>query len=879
MSVWDTLRRVLGRRGLEREVAEEVESHLLHRVDDLVAEGHDPDEARRRAEAEFGDVARIRRQCASELERTVRLQGPGRVLDAVGHDLAWAWRQLRRGPGFALVAVATLALGIGATTTIVAVVDAVVLEPLPFHEPDRLVAVEETTPAGASFVASEPDFLDWRAGATGFSDMAAITTRSGILSGQAGEPRAVQVGWASASLLDVLGVQPLLGRGIRPDEDRPGGRAPVVVLSHEAWRERFGGDRNVVGSTVLLDGQAHTVVGVLPAGLSFLDRMDLLVPLGADPASDREEHYLDVYARLAPGRTLESAAQELGTVMAGVAERHPEIAGWGTRVRPVRDVLVGSDLTRAGWVLLAAAALLLLIACVNVTNLLLARATVRRGEVGVRVALGAGRGRIVRQLLTESAVLAAVGGALGMLITFLALPAVQSLGAGRIPRLDQAAISPAVLIACLASVSVAALAFGLAPAFDLRGSGPMGALRGAGRGGQAAGQGLRSAMVMGQIALSVMLLVGTGLLVRSFMRLAAVDPGFDARHALAVTVSMPDAVYDWTERPVMVDRMLGAVAAVPGVTAVGATAVDPFGGMNLANFAAREDRMPADARDFLPVAWRTVTPGFFRAMGVELREGRPFRADDGWKDTGTPVIVSASLAGELWPEGDALGSTLVWGDPSGSRLTIVGVVNDVQDVTAGADPPPIIYRAYRQIPWAVVTFIVRTRAGAAGQVPGAVHEALRRVAPTLAVPELHPLEANLDSAVAPRRFNAILLGTFAGAGLLLALVGVYGVTSFFVSRRVREIGIRLALGGEPSGIRRMVLVQSLRLAVAGTLLGGLGAWIAGRWIASLLYRTTPGDALTWVAVPLILLAATMVAAWVPSLRATRVNPRDALAAE
>jgi predicted permease len=452
-------------------------------------------------------------------------------------------------------------------------------------------------------------------------------------------------------------------------------------------------------------------------------------------------------------------------------------------------------------------------------------------------------------------------------------------------------VDPTVLAACVAAVVVAALLFGLVPGLELGGknvgsSGPVDALRASRRVDASSDRGLRGAMVVSQIALSMALLLGTGLLVRSFLRLSSADPGFEPDHTVTADLSMPDAVYSADQRRTLVAELLDAVGRVPGVEAVGVTAVKPFSGMNLANFTAREDRMPADARDFLPIAWRVVSPGFFRAMGVKVLEGRTFRDDDGASDGDQTVVVSRTLAQKLWPDGDPVGGTLVWGDPHGSRRRIIGVVDDVQDVRVGAAPPPLLYVPHRAMPWATVTLVARVQASSAAG-SAAIRSAIRGAAPGLAVPELGSLRDDLRTAVAPGRFNALLLGTFAAAGLLLALVGVYGVTAFGVSRRVREIGIRLALGGDPGGILRMVLGDSLRLAVLGTLVGAGIAWGGERWLSrgpdgilsSLLYHTEPTDVLTWVLVPSLLLVASLLAAYLPARRATRVDPREALTEE
>jgi predicted permease len=859
-----------------------MEAHIAHRVDDLVTEGMDPVEAERRARAEFGDLERLHRETVQAGGRADRRSGLTGFLDALRQDLGFAARQLRRNPGFAAVAVATIAVGIAATATVVGVVRAVVLEPLPFHEPGRLVQVQAVSPAQDPFSVSEPAYLDWREQTRSFTDVAAAAFRTGIL--QSGdEPVSVGTLWASASMLTVLGVEPALGRNFLAEEDAAGAPAAVTILSDRLWREAFGADPGVVGTDVVLNGEAHRVVGVLPPDLPYVDQAGVLVPLGADRATDRDEHYLDVLARLAPGATVADAGREMRQLADRLGQAWPADREWSAMVTPLREVLIGPELTRAGWVLLAAAGVLLLIACVNVSNLLLARATVRRAEIGVRVALGAGRSRIVRQLFTESAALAALGALAGLGLTRLALPAVRTMGAGRIPRLDQATLGPDVVLACAAAAAAATLLFGLAPALRVRRDATAGSLRSGGRGGSH-GRGGRGLLVAGQVGLSVVLLVGTGLLVRSFVRLASVDPGFEAEGTLAVRLTMPQETYDPEQRRALMESLLEEVRAVPGIRAAGAIVVDPFGGLNLMNSIARSDRMPAEAPDFPATAWRIVTPGFTEAMGVELLAGRSFESTDGW-DGGTPVVVNRALIRRLWsgPDGpiqpgDAVGATLVWGDPDGSRLRVVGVVEDVRDLRLDDEPMPVVYRPYNQIPWTFMTLVARTD-GRGDRLVGGFRAAIRRAGPGLAVPEVRSLGDNLGDAVATPRFHALLLGVFAASGLALAAVGVYGVTAFDVSRRFREIGIRLAVGGSPVGVRRLILADSLRLALLGAVGGALVAWIGGRWLESILYRTTVGDPVTWAVVVGVLGVVSLVAAWIPSRRATRVVPRDVLTGE
>jgi len=851
-------------------------AHIDHAVDELVAGGMNPTEARRRAERSFGDVDRLADECR-RIHRRGRWRRRIRVLfDGLRQDLAWALRQLRRSPGFAAVAVLTLAVGIGATTTVAGVLHAVVLRPLPFDDPDRVVLVEEVTPSGDAFSVSEPTYLDWRERARSFAEVGAAALSTGTLR-SAGEPRSVRVARVTASLLPVLGVTPLLGRGFSPEEDRPSEAAPVAVLGHVLWSDAFGGDPDVLGRELVVGDRAVRVVGVLPPDLAYLDRADLLLPLAADPAADREEHYLDVWARRGAAANLDEARREMRTIAAELGRIHPVDAGWSARVTPAREVLVGPGVTRAGWTLFGGALLLLVLACVNVSNLLLARATTRRREVSVRAALGAGGGRIVRQLLVESLVLAGLGGLLGLASTRLALPGVRLLGAGRIPRLEQATLDPLLLAGCVGVTLLTAALFGTIPALRLRRSHPGEALR-CSRGATGPGRRLRSALVAAQVGISVVLLVGTGLLLRSFAELASVDPGFQAEHALVLPLRLPGDSYGGDERQELLRRIEARVERIPGVEHVGATAVEPFAGANLMSFAAPADRIPDDPADFTPMAWRPVTPGFAEAMGLELLRGRFLERSDGWEGDPVAVVLGRSLARRLWPDGEAVGRRVVWGDPGGSRLTVVGVVEDLRDVSLGEAPRPTMYRPYAQIPWGEMTLVVRLEPGARVAGP-ALRAAVREVAPALAVPEPRPLAASLRSATAEPRFHALLLGAFAAAGLLLAAVGVYGVTAFDVNRRVREIGIRLAVGGSPSQVRRVVLGGSVRTAAAG-LVGGAGAaWLLTRPMERLLYGVSPGDPWSWAGARGLLAAVAALAAWLPARRASRLDPSAVLKAE
>lgn len=866
------------RRSRERDLDAEIEAHLAHRVDDLVASGLSVSEALERARAEFGDAERIKARSREVRDRAERRELRQSAVEAAGQDLRHIFRQIRRAPGFGATALATLMLGIGAAITIASVVRAVVFEPLPFAEPNRVVSLEMLTPEGSRFSVSEPFFVGLRRDVRSFEATAASYVRSGTLRSP-GQPRAVDVGRISHDLFDVLGLAPALGRPIAPEEDRAGMAAPVALLSHSAWRSDFGGDPSVVGSTLDLDGTRYEVIGVMPEALEVLTgETPIFVPLGPDPTRDPGEHYLDVVARLAPGATLESAARELVDVQGRLSRTYGADLGWSARIRTARQVLIGATVERAGWVLLFAAGLLLVMACVNVSNLLMVRATVRRGEMALRAALGAGRGRLTRQLFAESGLLALAGGLLGVGLAAMALPVVRTLGASRIPRLDSAQLDAGAVLVGLAAVAVATLACGLAPVVQLRAD-QLGHLIRAGRirSGDP-GRRLRSLFVAGQVALTVVLLAGTGLLLRSFVELTGVDPGFEPESTLAFSIDMPDGSWSWEARGEALPRLREAIRGVPGVVAAGATAVEPFSGLSLANFVAAEDDMPDRAADFTPISWRVVTPGFFEAMGMELLAGRTFLETDTWED-GTPVVIGASLARALWGDRDPIGRLMVWGDPEGSRMTVIGVVEDLRDVELGETPGPIVYRPHHQIPWAAMTMVVRVEGVDPTRVVSGIRARVSETVAGLPIGQVASLSQNLSRAVAEPRFNLQLLSAFALVGLLMALVGVYGLTAFDVRRRFPEIGIRLSLGARPESIRSMILRQRMGVTVAGLIVGLAGAWVVSRAMVSLLYGISPADPVTWLGVTALVLLTSLAATYLPARKATKVDPREVLNAE
>jgi predicted permease len=774
--------------------------------------------------------------------------------------------------------VLTLALGIGSTVTIGSVVHAVVLNPLPFSQPDRLVQVTAVTPGNDDFSVSEPAFLDWSDRLERYEGVGALAWRGATLRAP-GEPTSITRGYASAGFFQLIGSDLLVGREFAASEDRPWAGAPIAIVSESFWAAHFDRAPKLEGLSVQLDERTLDVVGVYPRELEvLLGSAPVLTPLAASPEMDRGEHYLMVVARLGPTMTTTEAQADLDLVTDWQSASFEEDRGWSARIEPLETTLIGESTRRAGWVLLAAAALLLAMACLNVSSLLLARASVRSGEMGVRAALGAARARMGRQLLTESAVLAALGGALGLLGASVVVPIVRAMGDGRIPRLGEARIDLGVVLAAVGVTAAATLVFGSAPIASLLRRRPL--VTSSSRGSSQGRNRLRSAFVVGQLATSLVLLVGTGLLFRSFVAMSRIDPGFEAEGTLVVALSMPDGTWTWEERGPLMRDMLESVEGVPGVIHAGATAVDPFGGSALANFISREDRMPDRAEEFTPIQWRPVTPGLFEAMGMRVLAGRSFERRDAGQERAAAVI-DAGLARLLFDSpAEAIGATLVWGDPTGSRMTVVGVVEPFRDVALAQEPDPMVYRIYDDIPWAAMTLVVRVREGVSiAQVSGQIRSAVQSVAPEVPVPELGSLRDNLDRALAEPRFNASLLGAFALSGLLLAVVGLYGLTAFEVRQRMREIGIRMSLGARPEGILRMIVRERMVITAFGLAIGIALAAVLVRVLDSLLYGVTATDPITWIGGVVVLLTTALLAAWIPARRATRVDPRSVLNGE
>ena len=795
---------------------------------------------------------------------------------------------LLKQPGFTLIAVITLALGIGANTTIFSVVNAVLLRPLPYQNPEQLALIWGKLPAAVSgnVGASAPEFADYRDQNLVFSSVAAYTSSSFNLSG-VGEPERIVGTLVSASLFPLLDVQPALGRAFLNEEDRPG-HDRVVILSHGLWRRRFAGDSAVIGRSVTLDGQSHTIIGVAPAGFRFPDdETEIWKPIAftAEDLSENERgsHYLSVIARMKPGVTIAQAQADMAALAQRMQQQHPmnyeADSGWGTTVVSLREETVG-DARLALLSLFGAVGCVLLIGCANVANLLLARASTRRREIAIRSALGGRPWRIIRQLLTESLLLALVGGVLGTLIAVWGVEAVAELSASSLPRVNEINIDGRVIGFMLAITLATGLLFGLAPAWqsakpDLNESLKEGGGKGAGSGGR---HRLRGLLVVGEIAIALVLLVGAGLMVKSLYRLQRVEPGFNPSHALTMRLALPDSKYSETKRQRdFYERLLNRIVALPGVKAAGAINYLPLSGTgNQRSFLIEGKPEPK-----LNVGFRMVSPDYFRAMGIQLRAGRLI--DDRDRENAPRVaIVNETFARVFLGDEDPLGKRIKLGSAQGPFpwVTITGVVGDVKHGGLDSETRPEMYVPYLQpllSGWNVppMFLVVRSESELSSlisAVRGVVKE-LDRDQPVYGVASMDQL---LYRSTAPRRFNMTLLAVFAALALALAGVGVYGVMAYAVTERTREIGIRMALGAQASDALKLVISQGMRLTLVGVALGLMGAFALTRLMKSLLFDVKPTDPMTFIALALLLTFVALLACWIPARRATKVDPMIAL---
>jgi predicted permease len=821
------------------------------------------------------------------------------VTDTFRRDLRIAFRSLRQRPGFSAIAVLTLALGIGAVTAIFSVVNGVLLQPLPYRDADALVLVRGSWNTQAKAALSLAEYWDLRERQRSFERVAAFADGSSSLTGR-GTAERLRTGYTSAEMFPLLGVSAALGRTFGPEDDLPG-RPPVVVLSDGLWRRRFGADPAVVGRVLTLDDAQATVIGVMPPGfqlpLHFTGSpAELWAPLQLDPAADRNErgwHFLDVVARLRPGVAVEAADAEVGALMTAMREQYPGEyhPTFGGHAYALGGEVVG-DVRPGLLALLGAVGLLLAIACANVASLLLARGEARQREIAVRAALGAGRGRIARQLLTESALLAVAGGLLGLILAAWGGRAMVLAAPPTIPRLSAAGIDGWVLGFALLATVCTGLLFGLAPALHSARADLAGALVEGGRGGTAGGlrQRFRRGLVVGQIALALVLLTGSGLLVQSFLKVRGVDPGFDPEQLLTARLELSPVRYRTSDqRRAFFRELMARLEAIPGVQSAGAARALPMTGqLEIGDWSFLQEGKFSDPpvpTDYTPADWQVVTPEYFRTMRMPLLQGRGLEEGDRLGAPGA-LVVNQTLARQVWPDGDALGRRVrLGGGPSDSVWrTVVGIVGDVRHRGLSAEPRPEMYLPYDQFPAGTMAALpslylaVRTSGDPAALAP-ALRAAVSGLDPDLPLAEVQTMEQSLGSWAAERRLTMLIVSGFAAAALLLGAIGIYGVMAHLVVHRTREIGIRIALGAVPREILRLVLSQGAWLAGLGIAAGVLGAFAVTRLIGGLLFHVRPTDPATFVATAVLLAAVAAIASVVPALRATRVDPIDALRAE
>ena len=802
-------------------------------------------------------------------------------MHALRQDLRYALRTLRRSPGFALAVVATLAIGIGANTAVFSAVNGVLLRPLPFREPDRLMAIWGHHVSIGRETASLPDFLDWRRQSRGFERMAALTNTRYNLAGE-GEPEVVRGAIATADLFPLLGMTAERGRVFGPESERAGA-ARVVLLGEGFWRRRFGASPEVIGRSLLLSGVSHTVIGVVPQARRLQQEADVWTPLTTDTALGRRSDFLTVVGRLAPGVTAERAQQEMSTIATRLEREYPASnSGWGVELVGLQEQLVGAA-RPALLVFMGAVALVLLIACANVANLLLARVASREREVTIRAALGAPRHRLVRQLLGESVVLALAGGTVGMLVAMWGAQLLSALGPGAIPRREELGIDPAALGFALALSLTSGVLFGLVAARRALGVEAHAGIREGGR-GLSGGVGLRrtrSLLVLSEVALAFILLVGAALLLRSFARLQQVEPGFAGGGLLTARVSLPRGTYaEEPARAAFGERLLARLQATPGVRSAALVSDLPLGGSPpyWAFTVAGVEPPPPDVAQDAVVYFSS--PGYFSTVGIPLRDGRLFDASDR-ADAPPVAVIGEALARRYWPDRSPLGQRITFDNPtdtSATWLTVVGVVGDVRQETLAAPAYPQVYLPFAQTPVRSVVVVARSDGDPLGLLP-ALRGHTAELDPTLPLSEVATMDQVVAATLARPRVNALLLSGFALVALALAAIGIYGVISYGVIQRTRELGIRTALGADSSRLLRLVVRQGMAPVLLGVALGAAGALAGGRVLRSLLFGVGVADPATFVAVTLFLLGVALLASYLPARRASRSDPMVALRSE
>jgi len=856
----------------EREIADEFESHFQMHIEDNLRAGMTLGEARRRTLLKFGGVDSAK-EAVRDMSTTLWIENTFR-------DLRYAVRGLLRTPSFSMTAVLSLALGIGASLAIFAVADSLLLRPLPFRDPNRVVMVWERNIRTKNLhnPISAANYFDWRAQNNVFESMAAFGDGRVVLS-YGDRVEELRTRFATAGMLPMLGVKPFRGRFFTEEEDAPKG-PDVVVISYRLWQGWFAGDDAIVGRKIQVRSKPATVLGVLPPGFYFLDRnIDVWEPIGFDPARDYRASSgrgPSAAARLKPGVTFQQAQNE----MAGIARRleiaYPKFnLNWTVNLEPVRDAMVREVKTSLR-ILLGAVGLLLLVACANVANLLLARYSSRRREIAVRMAIGAGRARVVRQLITENMLLAFTGSLLALGLARLAVKVLVALAPQSIAENAAVSIDLRVASGAFALAAITGLLFGLAPSLIASRHEMAHGLREAGRSGLGGGFRLRSILVGAEVALSLVLLAGAGLLFRSLAALQGVDPGLDPKGLVTFRLSLPTARYPQSPRWTgFFSATLDKIRCLPAVRSASAVSFLPFDGLPAGTDFVIEGRQPQPG-DMLATDVRTVMPGYFQTMGIPLKRGRDFTDADNTAASPLRFVVSETFARRFFASDDAIGKriSVAMGRPNPFG-EIIGVVGDVKGDALNSEPEPTVYYVHASLAYNAMIFLVRT-----GGDPLALTDPVRHVIHSIdagmPVASVRTMESVVGETFARQRFSAVLLVAFSAISLLLAAVGIYGVLAYAVTERTREIGVRMALGAEPANITALVIRGAVAIVLPGAAVGLAGAFALTGLLRSLLFAVKPHDAVTFFLAPVVIAAAALIAAYLPARRASRLMPLDAL---
>ena len=872
----ERVRGLLFRSRDERDLEEELRTHLAMEAEYLRRAGASEEHARRASAIALGGVERVKDD--------VRDARGIRLLHDVWRDVGFAVRTLAANPGFTLVTLATLAIGIGGTTAVFSAVDAVLLQPLPYTEPGQLVRLYQhgdNEPNGRGVV-TPVHFVEVRRRMTAFAATAALNlySESGADIGSGDQVRRIRTIATTVDYFDVLRVHPEVGRGFTPDEEIG---ADVAIISDDLWRERLGGDRNAVGRTLTMNGRPVTIIGIMPAGFRdpLVGAVDALVPLDLRPAldpSNADNHYLTVLARLRPGTMIQRAQAELDAVGLAIAEKYPDAKHSRESIYSLKEDIVGPS-SRALTLMLSAVFLVLILVCVNVANLMLVRGSDRAHELAIRVALGAERWRLVRQMLIESVTLAVVGAVAGLVVARLAMSAIVALGADTIPRLSSLTLNPRLLVFSFVVATISAVGFGLAPAIRASRTQPTDALRDHSRGatGGARNLRLREWLVVSQVALAFMLLVGAGLLISSLDRLQHVDLGVNTANVLTFDLHLPDARYDSTARGLTYERAARTLEALPGVRAAGGVSKLPATGQ-FNSWGARPLSGPlaGDEKHWVSDENRVVSGDYFRAVGIPIVRGRAF--DDRDVPGASPsMIITRSLAGKLFPGVDPIGQSLTTG---GRRGTVVGIAGETAVTNEGA-PGMFVYHPHRQFAgdrnWALTQVVaLNGSAGLGGPILRSVRSAIEAIDPLLVMYRPTTLDEAVGRGAAQRVFTLRILGAFAVVALILAALGLFGVLSYGVRLRGREFGIRMALGAQRSSIRVMVLRQGLIVSGIGVAIGVAFAAGLSRFMRSMLFEVSALNPIVFSAAVGFMIVIAAMSAYLPAHRATSTDPRSAL---